>query len=232
VKALVIFDCDGVLVDSEPISNRVLAETLTEYGLPTTTEESIRTYMGRTMASCLAIAADKLGRPLPEDFMRAFRDRSFAALAREVEPVPGIHGVLAHLRRAQTPHCLASSGPHEKIRLTLGQSGLLEHFEGRIFSAVDVARGKPHPDVFLHAAEQMGVAPGSCAVVEDSPFGVEAAVAAGMQVFGFSGPSGVAALARRGAEVFSAMEDLPVLLDDWRSGLRASVAPSVPEESK
>jgi HAD superfamily hydrolase (TIGR01509 family) len=206
---LVIFDCDGVLVDSEPISNRVLAHALSEIGLPTTQESSMRDYMGRSWAACVEIFEVRLGRALPAGFETGFMRALEDALRSEIRPVPGIEDALA---RIATPSCVASSGRPEKMRITLGLTGLLERFEGRIFSAVDVARAKPWPDLFLHAAARMGAAPASCAVVEDSPRGVEAGIAAGMRVLGYAGRTDAGALADAGAEVFGDMRELPELL--------------------
>jgi HAD superfamily hydrolase (TIGR01509 family) len=203
---LVIFDCDGVLVDSEPIANRVLAQALTEIGLETTLESSMRDYMGRSWTACVEIFQTRLRRPLPPAFEPDFWKRLDEAFRAELRPVPGIHEALA---RIPTPTCVASSGRIDKMRLTLGQAGLWDRFEGRIFSAADVARAKPFPDLFLHAASRMGAAPATCAVVEDSPRGVEAGVAAGMRVLGFAARTDAAALAAAGAEVFRDMRELP-----------------------
>ncbi len=203
---LVIFDCDGVLVDSEPISNRVLADALSEIGLSTTPEESMRAYMGRSWSACVEIFEARLGRALPDGFESAFTRRLEVALRAELKPVPGIHDALA---RIATPSCIASSGRPEKMRITLGLTGLWQRFEGRIFSAVEVARAKPFPDLFLHAAARMGAATRACVVVEDSPRGVEAGVAAGMHVLGYAGRTDARALEAAGAEVFSDMRELP-----------------------
>jgi len=215
---LVIFDCDGVLVDSEWISNRVLAECLTEAGLPTTTEESMQTYMGRTMAACYEIAEERLGRALPHDFGGGFRDKSFHALRSEVEATPGVLAALDAIGSLGLATCVASSGPHEKMQVTLGRAGLLPRFEGRIFSASEVERGKPHPDIFLHAARQMGAAPERCVVVEDSAPGVRAGRAAGMTVLGFAPDAEPGALARVGAREFRDMTELPGLLGGLLAG--------------
>src|SRR4051794_40625003 len=150
---LVIFDCDGVLVDSEPLSNRILAERLTAIGLPTTTEQSLADYMGRSWASCAALIEHRLGRPLPAGFADGYHEELFTALRGELRPVAGVEAVLAALG---TPACVASSGSHEKIRTSLGTTGLLERFDGRIFSASDVEHGKPAPDLFLHASRELG----------------------------------------------------------------------------
>lgn len=204
---LVILDCDGVLVDSEPLSNHALAEALTAIGLPCTAEDCVRDFLGRSIASVHDEVARRLGRPAPDGFEADFRARAQAAFSRALEPVPG---VAAALDRIATPTCVASSGPHAKIRFTLGHTRLLERFEGRIFSATEVARGKPAPDLFLHAAERMGADPARCAVVEDSPVGVAAAQAARMRALGFAGRTPASALA--GARTFADMAELPELL--------------------
>jgi HAD superfamily hydrolase (TIGR01509 family) len=203
----VIFDCDGVLVDSEPISNRLLAEALTGIGLPTTAEESTATFMGRSWSSVVEIVEDRLGRAVPADLRPRYLDRVFAAFERELQPV---RGIAAALDRITLPSCVASSGSHEKMRFTLGHTGLLERFEGRLFSATEVTQGKPAPDLFLHAAARMGWAPEQCAVVEDSTAGVQAALAAGMTALAYAGRTDPALLA--GARVFTRMAELPALL--------------------
>ncbi|WP_406439019.1 HAD family hydrolase [Streptomyces sp. NBC_00631] len=184
---LVIFDNDGVLVDSEPISNRLLAAYLTELGHRTSYEDSIRDYMGSAMHRVHELVLERTGQRLPEDFDDVFHARVFAAFEEELKPVAGAAGVLEQLAAAGVPYCVASSGSHERIRVGHRTTGLDRWFdESRIFSSQDVGRGKPAPDLFLYAAERMGVVPGRCAVVEDSPLGVQAAVAAGMDVYGFT----------------------------------------------
>ncbi len=210
---LIIFDCDGVLVDSELLSNRVLAQMLGEIGLPMSLEDIIATFMGHSMAACVDIIEQRTGRPLPSTFVADFRDRTFDVFRRELRPVAGIEAVLDAIDR---PFCVASSGPPEKIQLTLSTTGLMPRFTGRIFSAVEVARGKPHPDLFLHAAQMMGVTPARCVVVEDSVRGVQAAVAAGMRVLGFADLTDADELAAAGADVFRSMDQLPALLAQLR----------------
>lgn len=208
--SFVIFDCDGVLVDSEPISCRVMAEALTAQGLPYTTEECMRDYMGRAWGDSLQLIEGKLGHPPAEGFTERFRERRDAAL-REVEPVPGVR---AAIEAIGTERCVASSGTHEKIRLTLGQTGLLPLFEGAIFSATEVGRGKPAPDLFLHAARTLGHEPERCAVVEDTPVGIEAARAAGMTALGYVDNVSREALEAAGAhETFTDMRELPQLIE-------------------
>ncbi|WP_458245038.1 HAD family hydrolase [Streptomyces sp. MAI_2237] len=209
---LVIFDNDGVLVDSEPISNRLLAAYLTELGHPTSYEDSIRDYMGSAMHRVHELVLERTGRTLPADFDDVFHARVFAAFERELQPVAGVGEVLDKLTADGVPYCVASSGSHARIRVGHRTTGLDRWFgEERIFSSEDVGRGKPAPDLFLYAAERMGVVPERCAVVEDSPLGVQAAVAAGMDVYGFTAmtPAGKLAQATR---LFDDMGELTGLL--------------------
>ncbi|MFF9351412.1 HAD family hydrolase [Streptomyces sp. NPDC014734] len=184
---LVIFDNDGVLVDSEPISNTILAEYLTELGHPTSYQESLRDYMGAAVHRVHDLVGERTGEKLPDDFDETLHARVFAAFQQELEPVPGVTDVLAELVADGVAYCVASSGSHERIRVGHRKTGLDQWFEEDwIFSVDDVGRGKPAPDLFLYAAERMGVAPERCVVIEDSPLGVEAARAAGMDVYGFT----------------------------------------------
>jgi len=209
VTAGVIFDCDGVLVDTEIIANRALASLVTELGIPTTTEESIVRYMGRSWTSVMSILTEELGAPPPEDLLRRYREAVEDAWRSELLPVPGI---VEALDRIVLPYCVASSGDHDRIRLTLGITGLLSRFEGRIFSASDVANGKPEPDLFLHAAKRMGFDVPRTTVVEDTVPGVQAGKAAGMRVLAYARLVEPDLLAAAGGEVFSTMEELPSLL--------------------
>ncbi|WP_328884366.1 HAD family hydrolase [Streptomyces sp. NBC_00299] len=209
---LVIFDNDGVLVDSEPISNRLLAAYLTELGHPTSYEESIRDYMGSAMHRIHELVLERTGQQLPGDFDDVFHSRVFDAFERELKAVAGAADVLEKLRGDGVAYCVASSGSHERIRVGHRAAGLERFFdERRIFSSQDVGRGKPAPDLFLYAAERMGVAPERCVVVEDSPLGVEAAVAAGMDVYGFTAMTPAAKLGRA-SRLFADMGELVDLL--------------------
>ncbi|MEU2538134.1 HAD family hydrolase [Streptomyces iakyrus] len=209
---LVIFDNDGVLVDSEPISNRLLAAYLTELGHPTSYEESIRDYMGSAMHRIHELVLQRTGQRLPESFDDVFHARVFAAFEQELVAVAGASGVLEKLAADGVPYCVASSGSHERIRVGHGTTGLDQWFdEERIFSSQDVGRGKPAPDLFLYAAERMGVSPERCVVVEDSPLGVQAAVAAGMDVYGFTAMTPAEKLAGA-SRLFSDMGELADLL--------------------
>ncbi|MFE0703975.1 HAD family hydrolase [Streptomyces sp. NPDC058872] len=209
---VVIFDNDGVLVDSEPISNRLLAAYLTELGHPTTFEESVRDFMGSAMHRIHDLVEERSGQRLPVDFDAVFHARVFAAFERELEAVDGAEAVLKELAAAGVPYCVASSGSHERIRVGHRKTGLDGCFrEGTVFSAEDVGRGKPAPDLFLHAAARMGVAPERCVVVEDSALGVRAAVAAGMDAYGFTAMTPASKLT--GAKgFFSRMTELPATL--------------------
>ncbi|MEU0859846.1 HAD family hydrolase [Streptomyces griseofuscus] len=209
---LIIFDNDGVLVDSEPISNRHLAAYLTELGIETSYEDSLRDYMGSAMHRVHDLVLERTGQRLPADFDDVFHARVFAAFERELGPVPGAAEVLEKLAADGVPYCVASSGSHERIRVGHRTTGLDRWFqEERIFSSQDVGKGKPAPDLFLYAAERMGVAPGRCAVVEDSPLGVQAAVAAGMDVYGFTAMTPAERLPGV-TQLFADMGELPDLL--------------------
>ncbi|MFF7867532.1 HAD family hydrolase [Streptomyces qaidamensis] len=209
---LVIFDNDGVLVDSEPISNRLLAAYLTELGHPTSYEESIRDYMGSAMHRIHELVLQRTGQRLPESFDDVFHARVFAAFEQELVAVAGASGVLEKLAADGVPYCVASSGSHERIRVGHRTTGLDRLFdEGRIFSSQDVGRGKPAPDLFLYAAERMGISPERCVVVEDSPLGVQAAVAAGIDVYGFTAMTPAEKLAGA-SRLFSDMGKLADLL--------------------
>lgn len=205
---LVIFDCDGVLVDSEPISNRALADALTAAGHPIEAEETTAAFLGRSWASCEEIIRARFG-AVPDGLQADYRARMAAAFDRELQAVPGVAHAIAAIA---APTCVASSGPHEKMRHTLGLVGLYDHFAGRIFSAYEVPRGKPAPDLFLHAAARMGFEPEDCVVVEDSPVGVEAARAAGMRPLGYARRTAPALLAPFADAVFDDMADLPGLI--------------------
>ncbi|MPY64945.1 HAD family hydrolase [Streptomyces spongiae] len=209
---LVIFDNDGVLVDSEPISNRLLAAYLTELGHPTSYEDSIRDYMGSAMHRIHELVLERRGERLPAEFDDVFHRRVFAAFERELRPVAGAVDVLEKLAADEVPYCVASSGSHERIRVGHRTTGLDRWFEeSRIFSSQDVGKGKPAPDLFLYAAERMGVSPSRCVVVEDSPLGVQAAVAAGMDVYGFTAMTPADRLAGA-TQLFSDMGELSGLL--------------------
>ncbi len=210
---LVIFDCDGVLVDSEPISNGVLARLLTEQGLPTTLAESRAAYQGLLLSDVVSSAEARLGGELPEDWLESYERERSEAFRAELQPVRGAAEAVEQLSAAHIAVCVASQGKLEKTRLSLELTGLAHLFAAdALFSAESVARGKPHPDLFLHAAAAMGASPPECVVVEDTPSGVMAAVAAGMRVFGYTADSDRGALRRAGAQALDALDELPALV--------------------
>ena len=210
---LVLFDCDGVLVDSERLTVAVEARVLTSLGWAMTEDEVVRRWMGRTGSAQVAEVAERLGPEIAERYDAESTAEVHRAFATELAEVDGISALVDRLEEAGVPFCVASSGTHTRMETTLGITGLHTRFRGRIFSATEVAHGKPAPDLFLHAAARMGAQPAGCVVIEDSPFGVRAGVAAGMRVLGYGG--GLAApdlLAEAGAEVFGRMSEVPALL--------------------
>ncbi|MEV7181737.1 HAD family phosphatase [Kitasatospora sp. NPDC093679] len=198
---MVIFDNDGTLVDSEHTAHRVLAGYLTELGYPTTLEESFHHFLGNAGRNVHTVVADRYGGTLPEDFTGRCHERVFAAFQQGVDASSGAAELLAELERRELRYCLASSSDHAWIDLTLDRSGLRPYLPAPlVFSAEDVAGiGKPAPHLFLHAARAMGVAPEDCLVVEDSPNGVLAARAAGMDVLGYTALMPADRLAAAGA---------------------------------
>jgi HAD superfamily hydrolase (TIGR01509 family) len=206
---LVIFDCDGVLVDSDRISLRIQAEWISGLGLETTYEDCVRDFLGLGMPATLRTLTERLGRPLPPEWGKELDAAVREGFRRELQPV---QGVVEALEEIDLPTCIASSGSHEKMRFTLGLTGLWDRFAGRIYSADEVRRGKPAPDLFLHAASCMATPPERCVVVEDSPFGVAGARAAGMSVLGYAPAGAGELLEREGATVFESMVELPALL--------------------
>jgi HAD superfamily hydrolase (TIGR01509 family) len=184
---LVIFDCDGVLVDTERLSVSVDTRVLAHLGLPMSHEEVVDRFVGRTESYWRAEIERELGREIAAREFEAFDPWYREAFEAELQPIEHVTELLNALDGAGIPTCVASSGSHERMRFTLGHTGLYDRFAGRIFSATEVAEGKPSPLLFLHAAEQMETRPAQCLVVEDSRFGVQAAAAAGMPVVGYSG---------------------------------------------
>jgi HAD superfamily hydrolase (TIGR01509 family) len=210
---LVIFDCDGVLVDTEPTSNRVLAAAITEAGLAITADEVWEEFEAMRLTDVKTRVEARLGRPLGESWLPAFEARRVAAFEEGLDPIPGVEDMLRGLRAAGRPICVASQARRQKMELTLGLTGLRVYFgDEALFSSTLVERGKPHPDLFLHAAGAMGFEPADCVVVEDAVPGVRAARAAGMPVFGYSPAGTDDRLAAAGARVFNSMDELPEML--------------------
>ncbi|MGN8078781.1 HAD family hydrolase [Variovorax sp. 22077] len=222
----VLFDCDGVLVDSEPITNRVLAEMLGELGWQITTEESMNTFTGKAVKDEAALIERKTGFRITDDWLKTFRARRNEALERDLVAIPRAPEAIREIHaRLDGRIACASGADRHKVELQLAKVGLLEYFEGRIFSGHEMPRSKPHPDVYLAAAKALEVEPGRCAIVEDTVTGAMAGVAAGATVFGYStgesGHSGPGPLLSVGAvRVFSDMSELPALLSGY--GLQAA----------
>jgi HAD superfamily hydrolase (TIGR01509 family) len=225
VTELVLFDLDGVLVDSEPISTRVLMAVLAEVGLPMDGAAAEQRFLGRSRGESVAFIEQQLGRAVPQDFVANWQAQVFAAFRQELKPVPGIAAALDQLT---VPFCVASGSDPARIQLSLELAGLLPRFEGRIFSAAQVARGKPAPDLFLFAARSLGAAPARCVVVEDSLPGVQAAVAAGMPVLGYAARNPAALLAQAGAITFDDMTRLPGLIEQLSIATASLPSPGLP----
>ena len=213
---LVIFDCDGVLVDSEPVANRVVAEECTALGLPMTTAESTTLFVGLRLSDIPPIVTRRLGQLVPNDWVEQLRGAIIAAMAEEVEAMPGAEAALRGVAALGVPYRVASNSSHEEMRVKFARTGLAPLVEGRVHSARDVRAGKPAPDLFLAAAVAEGVPPGACLVVEDSVPGVRAARRAGMACLGLvpdgeTGPAG-AALASEGARVIRSLAEVPSIV--------------------
>ncbi len=211
---LVIFDCDGVLVDTEPAANDRMAEIFTSMGVPMTGSQCRSLFQGKTMEDVCLHFADMAGVDPDPALPAAIRREVELTLAEGVQPVPGVGALLSMLEERALPYCVASSGSISKMHVTLGQSGLLDRLRDVLFSAQDVGRGKPHPDIFLHAAEAMGRSCRDAVIIEDSLSGVLAGVAAGARVLGYCGDpfTDPAELRAAGAEIFRAMDDVPRML--------------------
>jgi HAD superfamily hydrolase (TIGR01509 family) len=212
---LIIFDCDGVLVDSEVISCRAHADVLTRHGYSITSEQVFARFLGRSTRQANLEIETELGRKLPEAYHSDLQDELFRSFEADLEAIRGIHDVLDVVTQAV---CVASSGSHQRMQVSLGSTGLYERLAPNIFSASQVKNGKPAPDLFLFAAKEMGVAPERCVVIEDSLAGIAGARAAGMTVFGFHGGSHCGdghaeTLRKAGADLtFADMHQLPELV--------------------
>ena len=221
-NSLLIFDFDGVVADSEVVANDVLAKAVSALGVPTSLEDSYSRYMGRRFPEVLAEIERVTGRPLPDGFPQTLQTKTLTALGRELKTVTGFHDYLAAF--PEPKRCIASSSSPDRLALCLEVLGLRDQFEPHIYSASLVARGKPAPDIFLYAAEQVGVAPSRCLVLEDSPTGVEAATAAGMTVIGLTAASHIqeshaARLAAAGAHhVAESFAEAAAITRRWLSG--------------
>jgi len=209
---LVIFDCDGVLVDSEPIAARLTAEAVSELGWEMSPELAKAEFLGDTFANIIRRVEEHIGRKVPENWPARSQAQLLAALEQELQPVPGVLTAIHALRAAGVELAVGSQGSHQKMQLTLSVTGLLPFFEGRIFSASQVAHPKPAPDLFLLAASTLGFAPAQTVVVEDSTRGVKAALAAGMRVLGYTASVGRPAMTAAGAEPIDDLALVPTVL--------------------
>lgn len=210
--AAVLFDCDGVIVDSEPITDQVIADSFARHGFDMATDQIASLFTGGTLASA-ADAARSRGAALPESWIDDTYAQIFTRLATGTPLIPGITEVFAALDAAPIPYAVASNGPHRKMRIMLAQHpAILTRLEGRLFSREDVARPKPAPDLYLHAARALGAKPETCVVIEDSPTGIRAARAAGMRCLAYAPHRDPATLTALGAHPFTQMADLPGLL--------------------
>ena len=209
---LVIFDCDGVLVDSEPLNNQALSELLSGHGLALTPDQATSHFKGLSNPDMVAKVQKNWGIALPPDFIARLEAARWAVMATSLQPVPGALEAVAAVARSGAALCVASSGTSDAISQSLTITGLLPYFRGHLFSAQQMGRGKPFPDLFLHAASEMGFAPERCAVVEDSVPGVSAGIAAGMPVFAYAAGEGADQLRAAGGVVFTDMAELPPLL--------------------
>lgn len=229
---LVIFDCDGVLVDSEIISAQVSSDCLKEIGVNLSAEYILETYRGKSVADCIRMITEELSQlddwqsltdteqaERGAQFWRHVQLQTLVVCEQQLEPVEGVMAVLDSLRAQQIPFCVASNGKHEKMRMTLAKTGIMPYVQGRVFSFEDVTRGKPAPDLFLHAAKTLNVEPAQAIVVEDSLTGIQAALAAGMRPLGYCPPNAdgsdnclLADMRTLGAEVFFAMDELMPLI--------------------
>ncbi|WGV14771.1 HAD family hydrolase [Fuscovulum ytuae] len=209
--AAVIFDCDGVVVDSEHPTLVMLRDDLERYGLPLTLEALEAGYVGGTVET-VATKARANGAQLPEGWVADFYDRMYAMLRASVPLIPGVVAVLDALDMAGIPYAMGSNGTPEKMQITLGQHGLVERFRGHLYSGQALGRPKPAPDLYLHAAGRLGIPPDGCVVVEDSPAGARAARAAGMRCYGYAPKGAHPALVAEGAILFHDMAELPGIL--------------------
>ncbi|MHA1127853.1 MAG: HAD family hydrolase [Alphaproteobacteria bacterium] len=208
---LVIFDCDGVLVDTEVLFNSALVEDLGKHGLSLTLEQCMDLFVGGTMPG-VKVEAEKLGAALPDTWVEDFYAKAYKLLGERTEPVAGIKDVLDAIERAGVPYCVASNGRIQKMEITLGRTGMLERFKDVMFSAQAMGTAKPAPDLFLAAAAAFGISPDNCVVIEDSLTGVLAAKRAGMKCLGYAPHGSGEKLVAEDAILFDDMAQLPALL--------------------
>ncbi|MCV2484519.1 HAD family hydrolase [Flavobacterium sp. SH_e] len=201
----IIFDCDGVLVDTEKIGNGILLSMAQEHGFEMELEDAYRHFNGRNLKDCFRHIEEAIDQKLPENFETEYREKSFEAFKTQVKPMKG---VIDFIEKLTISYCVASSGPVEKIRLNLEVAGLLDRFEDKIFSSYQIGSWKPEPGIFLHAAKEMGFEVKDCIVLEDSKAGVKSGISGGFKVYGFANGFNNDDLKEEGAELFSSYEEL------------------------
>ena len=206
----IIFDCDGVLIDSESIAIGVLVDMANELGAEMDFKSSLINLKGKSLNLCMQLIADRINENLPQDFEKVYRQKTFKAFQEKIQPIKGIKKVLDNLK---IPFCVASSGPENKIRLNLEVTGLLPYFEGKIFSCYTIQKWKPEPDVYLWAAKTMGFEPKDCLVIEDSVSGVKGAIAGEFDVFGYTEHDYNNELQHLAHKTFDNMDDLLSILN-------------------
>jgi HAD superfamily hydrolase (TIGR01509 family) len=205
----IIFDCDGVLVDTEKIGNGILLSMAAEHGFEMKLEDAYRDFNGRNLKECFLHIENAIAKKLPESFENEYRQRSFEAFKTQVKPM---EGVLAFINKLKIPYCVASSGPVDKIRLNLEVAGLLDKFENKIYSSYEINSWKPEPGIFLHAAKEMGFGVKDCIVIEDSKAGVISGISGGFKVYGFANGFNNDDLEKEGAILFNSYEELSEML--------------------
>ncbi len=201
----VIFDCDGVLVDSEHVSNDILYTMACEQGYTMGKEKVMREFAGRSLQQCLSMIESSIGKTLPPEFVPTFREKTFHYFRTDLKAITGVHDFIDTLTH---DYCVASSGPIEKMNITLSTTGLIEKFRNKMYSSYQINSWKPDPDIFLHAAKEMGYAINECIIIEDSRAGVMAGVKGGFKVFGYAASGNADELANEGAEVFYDFKEL------------------------
>jgi HAD superfamily hydrolase (TIGR01509 family) len=209
----IIFDCDGVLVDSEGISNRILVEMANSVGAEIKLKYALENFAGKSLKSVFEHIEKLIEKELPNSFEKEYRERTFKDFRTELKPIKGIHNLLDKI---SIPYCVASSGTTEKIRLNLTTTELIEKFENKIFSSYEIGSWKPNPEIFEYAAKKMGFKPTECVVIEDSIAGIIAARKGGFEVFGFTNENNRNHFEKEGAKIFSDMEILNELLNEQK----------------
>ena len=206
----VIFDCDGVLVDSETIGNKVLISMAKEFGFEMTTEDAYKNFNGRRLKDCFQQIEKITTQKLPDSFESEYRRKSFETFKKELQPMKGVESFIENLN---IPFCVASSGPIEKIILTLTTTGLIDKFENKIFSSYQINSWKPEPEIFLFAAKEMGFPINECIVIEDSKAGVISAKKGGFEVYGFANDHNEKELRDEGAILFYSFKELESMIN-------------------